>query len=87
MIWNFKDAIYFAATVVTTIGYGSIAPSTDIGRIFVYVYGIFGIALFNVFCGAWITEIFEKYFYKIFKNCFFFLDDSAESKFSHFSSS
>nr|XP_054765491.1 TWiK family of potassium channels protein 7-like [Lytechinus pictus] len=43
--WNFYGSMFFATTVLTTIGYGNIAPVTVGGRVFCMVYAVFGIAL------------------------------------------
>ncbi|XP_071502146.1 potassium channel subfamily K member 18-like isoform X2 [Diadema antillarum] len=43
--WNFYGALFFSATVISTIGYGNIAPVTPGGRVFCMVYAVFGIAL------------------------------------------
>ncbi|KHJ78747.1 Ion channel [Oesophagostomum dentatum] len=37
------DSLLFAFTVITTIGYGNVAPKTFAGRLFVIVYGFIGI--------------------------------------------
>ncbi|KAK9959401.1 hypothetical protein ABG768_009529 [Culter alburnus] len=51
--WNWPNAVIFAATVVTTIGYGNIAPKTPQGRVFCIFYGLFGVPL----CFTWISEL------------------------------
>ncbi|XP_077477572.1 potassium channel subfamily K member 5-like [Stigmatopora argus] len=51
--WNWPNAVIFAATVITTIGYGNIAPKTSGGRIFCLFYGLFGVPL----CLTWISEL------------------------------
>lgn len=48
-IWGYWDSVYFAGTVITTIGYGQIAPSTYSGRIFCMFYMVFGLTIFMVF--------------------------------------
>ncbi|XP_038160867.1 potassium channel subfamily K member 10b isoform X1 [Cyprinodon tularosa] len=45
--WDTGSAFFFAGTVITTIGYGNIAPSTEGGKIFCILYAIFGIPLFG----------------------------------------
>ncbi|XP_072051235.1 uncharacterized protein [Amphiura filiformis] len=44
-IWNWPNAFYGCFSVITTIGYGTIAPITKFGRMFVIVYAIVGIPL------------------------------------------
>lgn len=43
--WNHIQAIFFASTVLTTIGYGNITPVTLSGRIFCLLYALIGIPL------------------------------------------
>ncbi|XP_077138147.1 potassium channel subfamily K member 5 [Ranitomeya variabilis] len=51
--WNWPNAVIFAATVITTIGYGNIAPKTSAGRLFCVFYGLFGVPL----CLTWISAL------------------------------
>ncbi|NP_001088981.1 potassium channel, two pore domain subfamily K, member 5 S homeolog [Xenopus laevis] len=51
--WNWPNAVIFAATVITTIGYGNIAPKTPAGRLFCIFYGLFGVPL----CLTWISAL------------------------------
>ncbi|KAL3981534.1 Ion channel family protein [Acanthocheilonema viteae] len=41
--WSLMDSIVFCFTVITTIGYGNVAPKTMQGRLFVIAYGVLGI--------------------------------------------
>ncbi|XP_072498098.1 potassium channel subfamily K member 5 [Notamacropus eugenii] len=51
--WNWPNAVIFAATVITTIGYGNVAPKTPAGRLFCIFYGLFGVPL----CLTWINAL------------------------------
>ncbi|KAK5857913.1 hypothetical protein PBY51_011122 [Eleginops maclovinus] len=43
--WKFAGSFYFAITVITTIGYGHAAPSSDSGKVFCMFYALLGIPL------------------------------------------
>lgn len=43
--WSFSNSLFFATTVVTTIGYGNMAPVTACGRMFCVIYALIGIPL------------------------------------------
>lgn len=51
--WIWQNAVIFAATIITTIGYGQVAPKTVGGRIFCIIFGLCGIPL----CLTWISEL------------------------------
>ncbi|KAK6488675.1 potassium channel subfamily K member 16-like [Huso huso] len=43
--WDFSSSFFFAGTVITTIGYGNLSPSTVSGQVFCVFYAVFGIPL------------------------------------------
>ncbi|XP_067884699.1 potassium channel subfamily K member 16 [Heterodontus francisci] len=43
--WDFISSFFFAGTVVTTIGFGNLSPSTVGGQVFCVFYALFGIPL------------------------------------------
>jgi hypothetical protein len=44
--WTFVDSLYFCVTTLTTVGFGSPAPTTDIGKLFTVLFVISGVGMF-----------------------------------------
>ena len=57
--WTYLDSLYFTIITVTTIGYGDLAPQTDIGKIFTMFFSFLGIGMAFYF-----FTLFGKYIYK-----------------------
>nr|CAI5832763.1 unnamed protein product [Callosobruchus analis] len=62
--WSFLNGVVYALTVITTIGYGHIYPTTTTGRALTIVYALIGIPLFLIA----LTD-----FGKLFTRCIKFL--------------
>uniref|UniRef100_A0AC35U3T5 Ion_trans_2 domain-containing protein n=1 Tax=Rhabditophanes sp. KR3021 TaxID=114890 RepID=A0AC35U3T5_9BILA len=45
MDWSFGSSVLFSFSVITSIGYGHVAPKSQGGRLFCILYGLFGIPL------------------------------------------
>jgi len=41
--WSLEGSFFYCFTIVTTIGYGNIAPATAVGKVATVVYGLIGI--------------------------------------------
>ena len=63
MFEDFFDALYWATTTLTTVGYGDICPSTDIGRFISMLSAILGVAVIalpsGVITASYLDELRE----------------------------
>lgn len=46
--WSLVDSLYFCVITMATIGYGDLAPTTPLSKLFTVVFVILGIGLFAV---------------------------------------
>ncbi|CAH2984960.1 unnamed protein product [Chilo suppressalis] len=60
--WNFMNSFVYCLTLISTIGYGHIAPKTTYGRAATIVYAVIGIPLFLI-----VLADFGKLFTRIIK--------------------
>ncbi|MBO4362138.1 MAG: ion transporter [Paludibacteraceae bacterium] len=60
MFEDFFDALYWATTTLTTVGYGDIYPSTDIGRVISMLSAIFGVAVIALPSGVITASYLEE---------------------------
>ncbi|XP_026673627.1 TWiK family of potassium channels protein 9-like isoform X2 [Ceratina calcarata] len=51
--WSVLQAVFFASTVLTTIGYGNVVPSTNSGRLFCILFAFIGIPLTLIVIADW----------------------------------
>lgn len=47
--WTLLDSLYFSVMTLTTVGYGDLAPETDIGKAFTILYVFLGVGLIAAF--------------------------------------
>ncbi|KAJ3630765.1 hypothetical protein MTP99_011939 [Tenebrio molitor] len=66
--WDFYHSLFFVITVVSTIGYGNLAPTTMFGRIFMIFYGLIGIPMNGIvmvtlgnFFGRSFTKLYHRW--------------------------
>ncbi|XP_029165410.1 LOW QUALITY PROTEIN: uncharacterized protein LOC114936412 [Nylanderia fulva] len=61
--WDFYNSFYFAYTVVSTIGYGNLAPTHTLSRILMIFYGLVGIPMNGILLtqlGEFFSHVFIK---------------------------
>eukprot|EP01035_Chromulina_nebulosa_P026648 gene26648-34916_t len=58
--WERLQAIYFITQTVSTVGYGDITPSTDLGKIFTVFYIFFGVLLIFTVVGDFTRHLFVE---------------------------
>ncbi|CAF2631570.1 unnamed protein product [Rotaria sp. Silwood2] len=63
--WTFSTAMLYSATVITTVGYGNIAPKSVLGKVMTCLYAMFGIPIM-IMCltntGDLLAFFFIKYY-------------------------
>ncbi|XP_055942411.1 TWiK family of potassium channels protein 7-like isoform X2 [Argiope bruennichi] len=70
--WSFPGALLYCITVITTIGYGNIAPKTDVGKIVTIFYALLGIPMM-LLCLTNIGDLLARSFkFTYFHLCFLF---------------
>lgn len=57
--WGFGSSFFFAGTVVTTIGYGNIAPLSEGGKVFCMVFAVFGIPMTAIMLTAIVERLLQ----------------------------
>ena len=57
---SFSDSLWWAVVTVTTVGYGDVAPETQIGRAFAYVLMIGGIGIFGAITANFASILVRK---------------------------
>jgi voltage-gated potassium channel len=55
--WSVIDALYFSTIVLTTVGLGDVAPTSDTGKLFTIVYVLVGIGVLVAFGTAFAQRL------------------------------
>lgn len=50
--WSWLNSLYFSVITLSTVGYGDLAPTTDIGKIFTIIYIFAGIGIILAFVSS-----------------------------------
>lgn len=60
MFADFFDALYWATTTLTTVGYGDICPQTDLGRVISMLSSLMGVAIIALPSGVITASYLEE---------------------------
>lgn len=66
--WTWVDSFYFSTITVTTVGYGDVAPKTDIGKLFTAFFAIGSIGIFISIATNIINNHVESYVQKRYES-------------------
>ncbi|KAF2905667.1 hypothetical protein ILUMI_00506 [Ignelater luminosus] len=66
LTWTYYHAIFFVLTIVSTIGYGNLSPTTPFTRTFMILYGLIGIPI-NGMVVITLGDFFGKSFLKLYR--------------------
>ena len=58
--WGFVDAIYFSTIVLSTVGLGDVAPTTDLAKLFTVFYTLTGIGVLVAFGTAFAQRLVRQ---------------------------
>jgi voltage-gated potassium channel len=58
--WSFVDALYFSTIVLTTVGLGDVAPTSDAGKLFTTAYVLIGIGVLVAFGTAFAQRLVAR---------------------------
>ena len=47
--WSWVDSLYFSTVAVTTVGFGDLTPTSDLGKLFTVFYLLAGIAVIGLY--------------------------------------
>ncbi len=59
--WTVIDALYFSIMTMATVGYGDLAPTTDISKLFTIIYTVLSIGGFVSFTAKFVQMIFVNH--------------------------
>jgi voltage-gated potassium channel len=58
--WGFVDSLYFSTIVLTTVGLGDVAPTTDAAKLFTTAYVLIGIGVLVAFGTAFAQRLVAR---------------------------
>lgn len=66
--WSWFDSLYFSAMTITTVGYGDLAPTSEISKMFTMLYVFSGLGIVLAFVRAIAIQSNESWVAKAIKS-------------------
>ncbi len=57
--WTWIESLYFCVVTLTTVGFGDMAPSSDVSMLFTTVYIIIGLGIFLLFVNTLSAQLIK----------------------------
>lgn len=58
--WSIVDSLYFSVMTMSTIGYGELAPSHDLSKIFTIIFSVLSIGIFAAVTSKIVANIIRR---------------------------
>lgn len=58
--WSFVESLYFTLVLLTTVGYGDMAPTTPAGKMFTAIFALCGVFVIGLALGVVGSELVDK---------------------------
>ena len=55
--WSFVDAAYFSVVTFTSVGYGDLCPTSNLGKLFTILFGLSGISILGIVIASIVSKL------------------------------
>lgn len=57
--WTWIESLYFCVVTLTTVGFGDMAPTSDVSKLFTTIYIIIGLGIFLLFVNTLSAQLIK----------------------------
>jgi voltage-gated potassium channel Kch len=66
--WSYVDSLYFSTSLLTTVGFGDMLPSTQSSKLFTTFYMLAGISICLIALTMLASYVFDNHYTKVYSN-------------------